>query len=587
MLLANINPNVVTYTTLLRGFCEVARIDDAKSLFVTMLEGSTDHDLVMHTPPPPNVRSLNAVLRGCLRVGAVPAARELCHAASTSTNRIAFDETSYEYMILLLCQAMRVVEAEQLTAAFIMDYSCPLPVLVSLPVTSTGAASGRASCGDTALSTLADREIRPDAMLQAAAIFLCMARTYTLCNNFTASAAYLRATREALEACRSSAVRRAMLLRLENSSGSEGGFKKGQASGSGSTSGGSGAGHAGGASSSSIGLFMQHRNAELSRECTWVEQYNSRWSATTASNDSSHSDDSGQCRNENILSIMSKTLLFFSRPPPPVHGYPDDGQHTEVLTNMLSTLDESFGLSRLPAAAAKSCKGSVMAAIVRTMMCDADGTFISFPMMFKGGAGGGGVVGGGGGLAMTRGKRKRGGDRGGAVAHKRPSSARGEQQYVDKEMDEGHSISFDGSSGKLEQHGGEEGEVEVRMEICSGSGDWIVEQARAYAETNKAGKSKSNPNVLYVALELRADRVHHTMYQAVLRDATHNVAVIGGDAAQILPEFIRPSTVSVIYINHPEPPERRSGGEDMSQGSHLLTGVYVTLQPVHVLDMDR
>jgi tRNA G46 methylase TrmB len=48
-----------------------------------------------------------------------------------------------------------------------------------------------------------------------------------------------------------------------------------------------------------------------------------------------------------------------------------------------------------------------------------------------------------------------------------------------------------------------------------------------------------------------------------------NLAVIGGDAAYILPKYFAEGCVSEVHINHPEPPEW-SGGSDDSQGKHML-----------------
>ena len=48
--------------------------------------------------------------------------------------------------------------------------------------------------------------------------------------------------------------------------------------------------------------------------------------------------------------------------------------------------------------------------------------------------------------------------------------------------------------------------------------------------------------------------------------------MIAGDASTILPQLFHAGGIQEIFINHPEPPERSSGGEDRSQGKHLLTG---------------
>ena len=155
----------------------------------------------------------------------------------------------------------------------------------------------------------------------------------------------------------------------------------------------------------------------------------------------------------------------------------------------------------------------------------------------------------------------------------------------------------------------------VNMEICSGSGEWVVSHAASdlYHRSNKHDKrDKSaaappglNPRALWLALELRCDRVYHTICRSVLEnlvrhsqhvressvmDSAHaqssppeplilggllNLAVIGGDASHILPNRIAPGSIANVYINHPEPPER-TGGVGDSEGQHLLTQSFFT-----------
>lgn len=190
-------------------------------------------------------------------------------------------------------------------------------------------------------------------------------------------------------------------------------------------------------------------------------------------------------------------------------------------------------------------------------------------------------------------------------------------------------------------------DLPIKLEICSGSGEWVVAHAAAdlfyqpsernFAEiksnaTENENKSKnSNPNqngikpfslrprALWLALELRCDRVHHTIGRSLsenlvrhsqqtrtqarrYKDASlsydakadqyskddsennkipsslsfsglPNLAVLGGDASQILPTRIPPQSISAVYINHPEPPER-TGGVGDSEGKHLLTQTF-------------
>ena len=155
----------------------------------------------------------------------------------------------------------------------------------------------------------------------------------------------------------------------------------------------------------------------------------------------------------------------------------------------------------------------------------------------------------------------------------------------------------------------------VNMEICSGSGEWVVSHAASdlYHRSSKHDKRDKQaaappgltPRALWLALELRCDRVYHTICRSVLenlvRHSQHvressvadsalaqssppepsilgglsNLAVIGGDASHILPNRIAPGSIANVYINHPEPPER-TGGVGDSEGQHLLTQSFFT-----------
>ena len=166
----------------------------------------------------------------------------------------------------------------------------------------------------------------------------------------------------------------------------------------------------------------------------------------------------------------------------------------------------------------------------------------------------------------------------------------------------------------------------VNIEICSGSGEWVVSHAAAdlyYTSPKNGGNRKKDldytnlkdipklsrpvPRALWLALELRCDRVYHTICRSILENIVQhskheeaqlrnrpynninqrkidsqlcntpssfgglaNLAVIGGDASNILPNRIAPSSITSVYINHPEPPER-TGGVGDSEGKHLLT----------------
>ena len=97
----------------------------------------------------------------------------------------------------------------------------------------------------------------------------------------------------------------------------------------------------------------------------------------------------------------------------------------------------------------------------------------------------------------------------------------------------------------------------LKLEICSGAGEWAVAQARADLESN------------WVTLELRHDRVNQTFSRVVCAEAA-NVCVMGGDAMQVIPTYLAANTFNNVFINHPEPPQQTARRET-TEGKHLLT----------------
>ena len=105
-------------------------------------------------------------------------------------------------------------------------------------------------------------------------------------------------------------------------------------------------------------------------------------------------------------------------------------------------------------------------------------------------------------------------------------------------------------------------EIPVKMEICSGNGEWATS---CCAEENRKNKNTS----LWVTMELRRDRVQRTFSSMLLKNAANNMCVVGGDASKIVTEHVASASVDYLFINHPEPPERNSGTSG-TQGGHLL-----------------
>jgi pentatricopeptide repeat protein len=94
----------------------------------------------------------------------------------------------------------------------------------------------------------------------------------------------------------------------------------------------------------------------------------------------------------------------------------------------------------------------------------------------------------------------------------------------------------------------------VKVEICSGAGDWVVSQAIHDSDSN------------WIAIELRNDRVYSILMKAISSEA-NNLCMLRGDAALIL-GHIPPNSVDAVCINYPEPPQKT--GKESSEASHLL-----------------
>lgn len=142
----------------------------------------------------------------------------------------------------------------------------------------------------------------------------------------------------------------------------------------------------------------------------------------------------------------------------------------------------------------------------------------------------------------------------------------------------------------------------VHLEIGAGSGEWVSAQA---AVSRSQFSDENKPNVYWVALELRCDRVHNILCQNIFTEnrlstflaneqyqeesdglfpslentkIPSNFAIVGGDASKILPKRFSPSSVDAVFINYPQPPDgintknsKKGTNEKKQEGSHLLT----------------
>ncbi|CAE8586991.1 unnamed protein product [Polarella glacialis] len=108
-------------------------------------------------------------------------------------------------------------------------------------------------------------------------------------------------------------------------------------------------------------------------------------------------------------------------------------------------------------------------------------------------------------------------------------------------------------------------ELPVKLEVCSGNGDWVVAQA-------KKEKGKAN----WMALELKHNRVHSIFSRAVF-EQVDNLCLIRGDASQVLPRHLQMASVSHVFINFPEPPHVSGHGHAESKHEFLTADFFKDL----------
>ncbi|GHP08189.1 hypothetical protein PPROV_000693000 [Pycnococcus provasolii] len=102
---------------------------------------------------------------------------------------------------------------------------------------------------------------------------------------------------------------------------------------------------------------------------------------------------------------------------------------------------------------------------------------------------------------------------------------------------------------------------DVHLEIACGSGEWAAAQARAHdARSSQA---------CWVCMELRPDRVHRCFAHAAL-ERLSNLAVLAGDARDVLASRVPHHSVHRIFVRFPEPPHRRDH-DAASNDAALLT----------------
>ena len=104
---AGFAPNVVVFTTLLKGYAISGDLARAEELFAEMAAQAP--------PVPPDLRFINTFLRGCLRVGDAPRASETYRRMREEWG-VAPDAASYRLLARLLSQNLQLPELRALVA---------------------------------------------------------------------------------------------------------------------------------------------------------------------------------------------------------------------------------------------------------------------------------------------------------------------------------------------------------------------------------------------------------------------------------------------------------------------------------------
>jgi len=107
---------------------------------------------------------------------------------------------------------------------------------------------------------------------------------------------------------------------------------------------------------------------------------------------------------------------------------------------------------------------------------------------------------------------------------------------------------------------------DIRVEVCSGHGDWI---------TTRAGRSA---DVQWIGVEMRRNRVALTWMKALRLNVSANITMMCGMAHNVLRREIPDESVHEVYVNYPDPPEWVGSSQVLVDGA-FLNDVYRILKP--------
>lgn len=404
--------------------------------------------------PPPNSRTLNTLLRGCIRGGEVAIAHNVFAVATTLEGDLGVDicdETSMEYVIYLYCQSLQLEAAQELYDLFVKLYAAPV---------TTCDSEGMVSVVPPARSALAATHVN-------------LSRAYALIGDHDSSEEYERLSRVSIKEAKSNILLDAM----KHSAAKD-----------------KGGGETGGNNSTSA-LFQQHRYSELTRDCDLISAYNEAYRQSQFSSGSSTHENASNFQDEGAAAVLclSRVLLLselsssaaccsatgdssnpnvdltyqvaakrklsndHSDPDPSNVNLASDHWSRDLKSSMVSNLLEKFGLQAL--CQSQTCgeeEGSSVGLKARAIN------------------------------AVLRNI---------SAATETAGAGAGTRSGCCIRFDRLFSLCAGAGAGAASEGSG----VDVKLEIGSGSGEWVVQQA--ISDQERQSQSQSGGRVLWVSLE--------------------------------------------------------------------------------------
>ena len=105
----------------------------------------------------------------------------------------------------------------------------------------------------------------------------------------------------------------------------------------------------------------------------------------------------------------------------------------------------------------------------------------------------------------------------------------------------------------------------IKIEVCSGNGDWIIDKAMQHPEYN------------WIAVEIRFERVYQIWYKMIFNNVK-NLVILGGEAHSIFKNYIGDKTINEVYVNYPDPPVWEESKQRLID-QPFLQEVHRTLEP--------